>query len=289
MLEKGRKKIISKSMEKLGIKREKALAFLNASWRIKEVDEKFKVDDFNKALDQAFEDKTKDIKKHNVIIRLAGQSGSGKSTQLLPAALKAFEKKGIKPVHIAVREFIKYHPYKEEIKQIFGEISFRENTNNFAVTLAFLVVEKLIENGYPILFEITLLDENFEDYLAGLAAQNGYETSYHVLAVPRKQSDHWIEKRNEGVGVERPRKVSAFSKDYFFNCLPKALKALKESARASCTVWNGYEKEPVFNGKMGDEKVLETLNLYRKKEILPHDPKELVQAKIDWFTRPPAR
>ena len=43
--------------------------------------------------------------KNATCIRLAGQSGSGKTTQLVPATLALYEESGIKAIHFAVRKF----------------------------------------------------------------------------------------------------------------------------------------------------------------------------------------
>lgn len=286
MIEKTVKKNRMAVMSDLKELRRKTIGFIQSSWLVPAIEEKFEVLSYEESLEKAFADKAENIKANPSLIRLAGQSGSGKSTQLLPAAAALFDSKGIAPVHIAVREFAPYHPHYNEIRETYGEGMLRENTNNFALMLSFLVAEKLILNKMPVIFEITLLDEAFENYFAALAESNGYRSEYHILAVSKETSDAWIEERSQSSAHEKSRKVLASSKNYFYDSLPKALRALAETVpEGRCVIWNGYDERPVYIGKMQDGKLLETLEVCRNGEMKPHDEEALRQAKIEWFKR----
>ena len=73
-------------------------------------------------------------------VRIAGISGSGKTSQLLPAVEAYFEKKQRRPILVAARRFVEYHPYFEEIKAEYGEANLRKMTDEFATIMMFLTL-----------------------------------------------------------------------------------------------------------------------------------------------------
>jgi hypothetical protein len=242
--------------------------------------------DWESLTDRAFNDiaegKTKNIP---MLFRIGGQSGSGKSTQLLPAIKALFEKWNINPIHMAVRNFVDYCPHRDEIERDFGKENLRENTNAFALRLLFLVLKKTIEEKYPIIFEVTLLDNTFEGFLFNLLRSNSYRVEYHLMAVPKEISDTFIEKRKKGSGFEGNRVVSAVSKDYFFDRLPKAMEFVgRMGDKNPCFLWTVYDKFPVCELPMGDGETLKILE--RQQGIikkLAFDEEFLRKSKIEWF------
>jgi predicted kinase len=223
-----------------------------------------------------------------ILIRLAGQSGSGKSTQLFPAAAAALEGIGVNATQIAVRKFVPYCPWLEEIRAAYGEENLRENTNAFALTLLFFTLEKLMRAGIPVVMEVNLLDPAFEEYIAILLKENGYNTECHVMAVAREISDEFIKRRCTLSKTEGGRIVSQASSDYFYNSVPIAIKRLAEVApETPCVLWSAFDRDPIFDGKIGSPSALQILSDYRKISGMPIDSPaeaELLDAKKKWFS-----
>lgn len=153
------------------------------------------------------------------LIRVAGQSGSGKSTQLIPA-LEDFLK-GEKYVKINVGIFAPFHPKYQKWQQENADL-VREKTNGYALRALILFYKHCVEHRANILFDMTLLEPEIEQYLMGLAKQKDYRIQMHVLCVPKKVSDYFIQRRYQ----KTHRYVSTKSANYFFNALAPALKSL---------------------------------------------------------------
>ncbi len=269
--------------EKIEILRTKALSFVTSSWQKPELSMKYPVNDLESIVNRIIPILTINKAQKAFMIRLAGQSGSGKSTQLLPAAVEAFKAMDIDPITINVRYFSTFHPHYEKIKLEYGEENIRENTNGFALLLLFLTLEKLIKLGYPILFEVTLLDADFELYFSELAKTKEYSIDYHIIAVSKQISDSWIENRKKFSSTEKKRKVAKTSSDYFFKALPIAIESLKNTNN-NCFIWSGYNKNPVFIGKIADNNALQTLKDYQNKEFTLQSTEKLLNSKTKWFS-----
>lgn len=268
-------------MEKL---RRDAMAFANQAWAAPLAQAKFPVLDYAPVVQKEFDQLTKGVTPLSVLIRACGQSGCGKSTQLFPTIMNGLVKGGLMPVHVTSRVNAEFHPFKNEIKETFGEESFRENTNQFAFIMSFLLLEKLIAGGYPVFFETTLCDPAFEAYLALYAAKHGYRVDYHLFSVARKISDAWIRKRFETSASEGHRAVSQWSVDFFYNTLEPALIRVQETApRSNCTLWNVFDADPMFVGAIGDPKVLPLFKAYRTKLHPPEDKEDVFRESKRMF------
>ena len=123
------------------------------------------ISDYPAILPQVLKDFTADKTKGRNLIRIAGLSGSGKTTQLLPATEAFFKNRELKPVLVAAREFVKYHPHHNEIKEFYGEENLRKMTDEFSTIMLFLAITELIKNGYDIILDVTLLDPAMEHIL----------------------------------------------------------------------------------------------------------------------------
>ena len=176
------------------------------------------------------------------LIRVAGQSGSGKSTQLIPALENVL--KGQNYVKINVGAFAPFHPKYQEWQQKDPAL-VREKTNGFALRALLLFYRYCVEHNVNILFDMTLLEPEIEHYLMGFAKQNGYQIQLHVLCVPKKVSNLFIRKRYAQTG----RYVSTYSTDYFFNALAPALKSLVNQRffdkTDSVFMWTHYHSRPI--------------------------------------------
>jgi hypothetical protein len=266
------------------------MEFAHRVWHARDVPQDLRAVDYESLADRAFNDLTRGKRRAKLLIRLAGQSGSGKSTQLLPAAMEMFKARNIDPIHIAVRVFAPYHPFYEDIKRL-DESRVRENTNEFALSLLFLTVIKLIGDDYPVILEINLLDPSFEEGITMLLLERGYEFDIHLLAVGKQTSDSFIEKRATHSLVEGGRYVSGKSSDYFYNSIPIALDCLRSKCpECGLVLWSAFDIDPVFVGRVCDEEAAAALQKYRENKAPSHaldilSEPELLRGKKDWFIR----
>ena len=174
-------------------------------------------------------------------IRLVGQSGSGKTSQLLPAVKAALEAQSQKYVSLAVRDFVPYHPNLSAIREHYDEGLVREKTNAFALTLLTLVLVRCIRAHLPILFEVTLLSPEYERFVHQCLSEEGYGCDYHCLAIAKETSDAWIEARCR----ETHRVVSKRSSDFFFQTLQPAFESLQSVCMPNRVfIWDAYHTEP---------------------------------------------
>lgn len=223
---------------------------------------------------------TNDNTKNKKMIRLVGQSGSGKTTQLMPSAVAYFRSKNMRPIRFAVRDFAGLHPKYNDLIKKFGKEQIREKTNGFALRCLLISVIFAIEDGYDILFEVTLLSQEFEDFIFNFLSKNGYQNLFLVLAVNKKISDYFIEKRGSSVGNESKRVVYKASSDYFENAVNEDIGYFaKNYGKEHVIIWSAFEKEPVFDGYFKDaEKIF-----FETKKIASNDfqdEKTLRDAKI---------
>jgi len=196
---------------------------------------------------KVFNDITEGKTQMKKLYRLCGQTGSGKTTQLLTSVEKITVEQNLNPVVLGVRSCAEYHPDYEYFKQNFPAGELREKTNGFALKCMGYVFKLLIENGYMVLLDITLLDPVFEGYVLSLLQENNYDVEYHILAVNREISDSFIIKRMNSTG----RVIYKSSADYFYKILPVGLKYICENDNTNtCYIWNAFDLEPVYYGKI---------------------------------------
>jgi len=259
--------------------------FVGKQWRNPEIPAEMDKADFASLSERAAADISKGKTKARKIIRLAGQSGSGKSSILLPAALEALEAAGINPIHLAVRTFAPYHPHYERIKAEYGADNVRENTNAFALTLLSYTLARLLAQGVYVLHEVTILGAPYENFWAGLLRENGYVADVHAIAMPKEVSDALIDQRAGGSGNEAGRKVAQTSKDFFFRMVPESLEIFRdELPDGNITIWSATEPAPVFNGKCGAPEALVALEKYRA--LSPYalmEKEKALAARKAWF------
>lgn len=218
---------------------------------------------------KAFNDLKKEKSKTKKVYRICGQSGSGKTTQLLYAINEVLIQKDLNPVIIAVRNFATYHPNYQKLYETFGKGEIREKTNGFALKLLCLTLCEFIENGYFIVMDITLLSPQFEKIVLELLKENGYKREYLIMSVPKEQSQQFITKRQQGNQQESSRVVYKNSSNFFYDILPEGLKFLTQNDKnSSISVWSAYQKEPVYYGMVKNS--FEEFIKHRKilKEIL---------------------
>ena len=249
---------------------------------------------FESIVDEAFLDFTEartPVEKP-FIIRTVGQSGSGKTTQLMPAILDGLEFCDENYVHVAVRKFAIYHPRYIQLLDEFGEGLIREKTNGFALMLLYRVVEKLIENKYNIFFEVTILENDFENNLLLLAKNHNYKINYNIIFCPKEISNYLIEvRKNSSLSLERNRIVPATTSNYFFDVLQRAIHNIYKmrdffNANDLIVCWNMYDVEPVLviKGKIENDDLLQKFNYYINEKITKLSGENLLlKAKKDFY------
>lgn len=183
--------------------------------------------------------------KANILYRICGQTGSGKTSQLLSNFERINIEKNINPVILGVRTCAEYHPKYEYFKANFPSGELREKTNGFALKCMSYVLKLLVENGFMVILDMTLLDPAYEEFVLKLAKNNKYKINYQILAVNDEISKLFIEKRFKATG----RIIYKSSADYFNKILIDGLKYICETDKTnSCFVWNAFDKVPVFIG-----------------------------------------
>jgi len=227
------------------------------------------------AADLAFTELSGGATRNGKYFRLCGQSGSGKTTQLLPAVTAFAQAARLKPVHLNIENFAKYHPRLDEIRRVYGGAFVRENTNAFALMSLLFALEKISGADLDIILEMTILAPKFEKFITSLLAK--YAAEYHIMAVPKDTSDMFIARRAAATG----RKVDEKTSDLFYNALIPGLECVHSNAPA--IVWSAFRAEPVFVGKISDSDLIPAIEKHRAAHAPELPQEELRAAKIEWF------
>ena len=216
------------------------------------------------------------------LIRVAGQSGSGKSSQLTPAIQTALKNKTF--IKINVGAFAPFHP-QYDVWQKSCPDQMREKTNGFALRALVMFYKHCILNRISTLFDMTLLEPEIDLYLMTLAKKMGYKIQTHVLCVPRKISDLFIHLRQLKTG----RFVKPSSSDYFFNALAPCLSALTHSdlfnTEDKLILWSHYLTYPIQKTHLNNPAVMKLLEKYRRGPLCVKNPKVLLKAKKKWMKK----
>jgi len=231
---------------------------------------------------RALVDWTKGATRKKKFFRIAGQSGSGKSTQLLPAVEVWFAERGLRPVLVAARRFVKYHPFAKEIEKEYGVGRLREMTDEVSTIMMFLVLRELIGRGYDVILDVTLLDPMVEEFL--MKELSEYEVRMSFVAVSREISDGFIAKREGKSG----RVVAKNTAEESWRVIELALMFYAEKcAQMLVVIWNAWDKLPVFDGRIGDVGALATVREYWKIHEVPVevDEEELALAKVEFMRK----
>ena len=235
-------------------------------------------------LDRIIESFQKDLKPDSnpFLVRVAGQSGSGKSSQLVPALEEALKDKSY--IKINVGKFAPFHPNFQKWQKESPD-QMRENTNGFALRSLVLFYKYCIENHINIILDMTLLEPEIDLFLMHLAKENGYKVQMHVSCVPKKVSDYFIRARQ----IQTGRFVRPSSSLYFFEALAPCLKALTHSGLFNrddtLVLWSHFKTNPIQKTHLNNGAVLRILNTYQmKKEHLKiKNPQRLLRLKIKWM------
>lgn len=266
----------------------KIMEYMRTHWP-SQVREEWLVTDemYPKIVEQIIVDWTTDATRGKRFFRIAGQSGSGKTSQLLPAVEEWFSAREARPVLVAARRFVEYHPFMSEILTEYGEEHLREKTNEVSTILMMLALMRLIDGGYDIILDVTLLDPIVEGLLMQALAASKYDSRMTFVAVSREISDGFIAKRLEaGGGAEGKRRVAKTTASEFWRATNEALKFYGENyPEMPVLVWNVWDSEPVFDGGIGDKKFLPIVQKYWeiKKTPIKTDEVKLRESKFAYL------
>lgn len=218
--------------------------------------------------------------KNPFLIRVAGQSGSGKSSQIVPAIESVLQNKDY--VKINVGAFAPFHPQYDEWQRSCPD-QMREKTNGFALRSLVMFYKHCVLNQVNIIFDMTLLEPEIDLYLMTLAQKMGYKIQMHILCVPRKISNLFIHLRQLKTG----RFVKPSSSDYFFNALVPCLSSLTHSglftSKDKLILWSHYLTYPIQKTHLNNSAVMKLLEKYRQGPLCVKNPKMLLKAKKRWM------
>jgi hypothetical protein len=237
--------------------------------------------DFESISEQACASMSIGASRGRLAIRLCGQSGSGKSTQLLQTARKYCDVRGVRPAHIAVRNFVKYFPALDSLGVPEEEV--RESTNAFCLILMLRTIERLANAGADLTIELAMLEPLFEEAI--IRALADYDAELYGIACPRRVSDGFIAKRERESG----RMVKKESADYFYRFYESGFKAwIAARPDMPCVLWSVLSREPAYDGTIGGG-AERALKKYLSLAGEPLPEKELSDAKLEFILRRAAR
>ena len=256
---------------------EKIIRYMKAHWPSQVKPEwQVELDEYPGILAKVVEDLTLAATQNKHLIRLAGISGSGKTTQILPAVEAWSEKNGFEPILMAARRFVEYHPHYEEIKEFYGDENLRKMTDEFATIMLFLTLVELMKNGYDIVLDVTLLDPEMEGILLKMAKTHDYEMLMLMIAISPTVTEQYLSGRAWRHSKETEKE--------FIRATAQALEFYAENApEMRIIMWGVYDKEPVYDGPM--KGVLPIFEDYSARTELPKkDDDERRDAKIKYLT-----
>lgn len=235
------------------------------------------IDEYPKIVEQVVSLWTKNASKNHEFARIAGVSGSGKTTQLLPAVTAYFERTEKQPILVAARRFVEFHPHMEEIKNEYGEENLRKNTDEFSTIMMFMTLHALISKGFDIILDVTLLDTKIEGILTEMLASNNYNFWLTMIAVSPEISQKFLGGRawrhTKETEQEFIRATSLALDFYKTNC---------ENMRI--ILWNVWDTQPIYDGKI--KNALETWQKYSaiSEYTTKFTEDDLREAKIRYLT-----
>ncbi len=216
--------------------------------------------EYPEILKKVVEDFTIAATKNHRFIRIAGLSGSGKTTQILPAVEAYCKKNNFEPILMAARRFVEYHPHYQEIKEYYGDENLRKNTDEFSTIMLFLTLSELVKGGYDIVLDVTLLDPKMEGILLELLKAGSYEALFLMIAISPTVTEKYL----SGRAWRHSRETEL----EFIRATSKALEFYATNAPdLRMIMWSVYDKPPIYDGLIKD--CLEIFNDYSSRNTLP--------------------
>ena len=234
------------------------------------------INEYPAILQQIMIDFTASASRHHQFIRIAGLSGSGKTTQILPAVEAYCEKHQYQPVLVAARRFVTYHPHYQAIKEYYGDENIRKMTDEFSTIMLFLVISELIKQGYDIVLDVTLLDPKMEGILLQMLQKANYSMLLLMIAVSPTITEHFL--------AGRSWRHTKATEQEFIRATQKALSFYADTAPdLRIILWSVYDQPPIYDGPIKDS--MSIFTDYSSRDTLPakdDDARRL--AKIQYLT-----
>ena len=256
---------------------EKITKYMKAHWPSQVKPEwQISLNEYPEILKKVLDDITPAATKNRHFIRIAGVSGSGKTTQILPAVEAYSRQNTFEPILMAARRFVEYHPHYQEIKEFYGEENLRKNTDEFCTIMLFFTLSELIRGGYDVVLDVTLLDPEMEGILLKMLKEGNYSALMLMIAVSPTVTEKYL----SGRAWRHSRETEL----EFIRATSHALKFYAENLpELRIIIWSVYDKPPVYDGPIKD--CLEVFEDYSSREELPlADDDERREAKINYLT-----
>lgn len=257
---------------------ERVISYMKSHWPSPVKEEwQVKIEDYPEILKKVVQDFIKGKSRSKQFIRIAGLSGSGKTSQILPAVEKYCEVQNINPILVAARKFVDYHPYKEEIKNEYGEENLRKNTDEFSTIMMFLAMNALTSLGYDIILDVTLLDPAIEQILIKMLKENNYQSLLLMIATSPAVTEYFLK--------DRGWRHSKATEQEFIRATKEAIEFYANNMPNLHTIlWSVYDLDPIYDGPIRD--ALEIFTEYSNKTDLPkNDNDERRNAKIQFLSK----
>lgn len=256
----------------------KVIEYMRSHWPSKVKPEwQVSLAEYPPILKKVVEDFAATATKNCRLIRIAGLSGSGKTTQILPAVEAYCEKNSLIPILIAARCFVKYHPHYQEIKDFYGDANLRKMTDEFATIMLFLTLSELVKNGYDIILDVTLLDPEIEAILLKMLGTFNYSMLLLMIAASPAVTAHFL--------ASRAWRHSKETEEEFTRATSHALEFYaQKTPETRIILWSVYDKLPIYDGPVKD--CVDTFKEYSSREELPAaDDDVRREAKIEYLTK----
>ena len=257
---------------------EKVVAYMKSHWP-SDVKPEWQVSlaEYPEILKKVVQDFTKNTTKTKQFIRIACLSGSGKTSQILPATEAYCEKNQINPILVAARKFVEYHPHCEEIKKEYGEENLRKKTDEFSTIMMFLTLNALTKEGYDIILDVTLLDPTVEQILIKMLKEGSYTPLLLMIATSPNVTEHFLGGRSWRHTKE--------TEEEFIRATSKALEFYaSKTPDLHIILWSVYDLDPIYDGEV--KNALEIFKTYSSRTDLPKkDDDERREAKIQFLSK----
>ncbi|MBR0465800.1 zeta toxin family protein [Candidatus Saccharibacteria bacterium] len=257
---------------------EQIIKYMKSHWPSKVKPEwQVALGEYPKILEQVLADFTVATTKNHHFIRIAGLSGSGKTTQILPAVEAYSKKHNFEPILLAARRFVEYHPHYQEIKDFYGDENLRKNTDEFSTIMLFLTLSELTKSGYDIVLDVTLLDPEMEAILLKMLTAYQYDFTILMIAVSPTVTEKFLS--------GRAWRHSKATEQEFIRATEKALAFYADKAPSTHIIlWSVYDLDPIYDGPVKD--CLQIFHDYSTRTDLPkNDDDARRDAKIAYLTR----
>lgn len=200
------------------------------------------------------------------LVRVAGQSGSGKTTQLVPAVEAWFRGVsanssevggaegrdamasnegfgGARPILVAASRIAKYHPKWQKMHRECDSGQVRRETDGFSAAMMFLLLKELLARGYDVILDLALVEPKLEGILVGWLKEYGYDFWMTMMVVRPELSQKWLGERSWRHSEETERRFLAATEgalDFYAEVCPEM----------RTVMWSAYGVEPIYDGEM---------------------------------------